>query len=170
MAGPSLAENLWSRMTRAVRSNGCSKGWTKVCAMLFAGQTCDGCHNGETALLDTFYLISPTENAPPRSDGTAPLSSFVTQVEISRRMSFIQTRLACPPGTACAMGAEVAAPPSSPGLRSAAARSLAFDRSYGPHENASRTAIPVSSHFSFTLPTRHRAVVRRVVAQATSEA
>jgi hypothetical protein len=82
----------------------------------FAGQTCDGCHNGETAQLDTFYLISPIENAPPGSDGTARLSPFVTQVEIPRRASFMQTRLACPPGTACAMGAEVAAPPSPPGF------------------------------------------------------
>ncbi|MDB4981164.1 MAG: hypothetical protein JWM82_1916 [Myxococcales bacterium] len=77
----------------------------------FAGQTCDGCHNAETQQLDGFYLVSPTENAPPGSDGTARLAGFVTNIELPRRASFAQNRLTCV-GGACAAGAEAAAPPA----------------------------------------------------------
>jgi hypothetical protein len=75
----------------------------------FAGQTCDGCHNAETQQLDGFYMVSPSQSAPPFSDGTARLSGFVRFVELPRRSSFVQNRLTCV-GAACAAGAEAAAP------------------------------------------------------------
>jgi len=61
---------------------------------MFAGQTCNGCHNLETTQqIDSFYHVSPT--AVGGSDGTGILSPFVKNVEHRRRSRFMQNRLAC---------------------------------------------------------------------------
>lgn len=75
----------------------------------FAGQTCNGCHNAETQQLATFYHVAPF--APPGPDGTGVLSNFVKQVEIPRRVSFMQNRLTCSSLAGdCSPGSESVAP------------------------------------------------------------
>ncbi|WP_437954347.1 carboxypeptidase-like regulatory domain-containing protein [Sorangium sp. So ce119] len=75
----------------------------------FAGQTCNGCHNAETEQLATFYHVAPF--ATPGPDGTGVLSSFVKQVEIPRRVSFMQNRLTCSSLAGdCSPGSESVAP------------------------------------------------------------
>ncbi|AUX48878.1 uncharacterized protein SOCE26_104210 [Sorangium cellulosum] len=75
----------------------------------FAGQTCNGCHNAETEQLATFYHVAPF--AVPGPDGTGVLSNFVKQVEIPRRVSFMQNRLTCAPLAGnCSPGSESVVP------------------------------------------------------------
>lgn len=77
----------------------------------FAGQTCNGCHSGETAQLDGFYMISPLHVGSSRvgTDGKDSLAPFVIDVELPRRKRFMQNRLVCTGGADCSPGAEAAA-------------------------------------------------------------
>ncbi len=73
----------------------------------FAGQTCNGCHNFESDQLHTFYHVAPLATAGP--DGKGVLSDFVKEVEVPRRVSYMQNQLTCVMGT-CASGAELLVP------------------------------------------------------------
>jgi hypothetical protein len=71
----------------------------------FAGQTCNGCHNGEAEQLDLFYHVTP--NPRSASDGTDRLSPFVTTIEIPRRRRWVAERLSCATDLSnCPSGAE----------------------------------------------------------------
>jgi hypothetical protein len=71
----------------------------------FAGQTCNGCHNGESEQLDLFYHVTP--NPRSATDGTDRLSPFVTTVEIPRRRRWLTNRLGCAADLSnCSSGSE----------------------------------------------------------------
>jgi hypothetical protein len=71
----------------------------------FSGQTCNGCHNGETRQIDGFYQVSP--RVAPGPDGTGSVSDFIKNNEFPRRKRFMQNRLVCKPDFSdCAPGAE----------------------------------------------------------------
>ena len=70
----------------------------------FSGQTCNGCHNGETTNIDGFYQVSPL--TAPSADG-ANVSGFIKNNEFPRRRRFMQNRMACKPDFSdCSPGAE----------------------------------------------------------------
>ena len=71
----------------------------------FSGQTCNGCHNGETSQIDNFYHVSPL--SLPGPDGTANVSNFIKNNEFPRRRRFMLNRLVCKPDFSdCSPGAE----------------------------------------------------------------
>jgi hypothetical protein len=80
----------------------------------FAGQTCNGCHNGETLTLSGrqgqlsgFYHVSPFSDPATEGDGTVRLSDFVKQAELPRRQRFLKNRLTCAADLSdCSPGAE----------------------------------------------------------------
>jgi hypothetical protein len=79
----------------------------------FAGQTCNGCHFHDVLphapSRSLFYHVSPFEDGGV--DGTTVLSSFLIDVELPRRISFLQNQLDCADGSvACASGAEPVVP------------------------------------------------------------
>jgi hypothetical protein len=79
----------------------------------FAGQTCNGCHNGETLTkdgrqgqLDGFYQVRPADPSM-ETDGQERLSDFIKQAELPRRARFVQNRLTCAADLSdCAPGSE----------------------------------------------------------------
>ena len=81
----------------------------------FAGQTCNGCHNGEASVIDGFYHISPFDPFEPPAPvtGEERLSGFMRQVEIPRRQRFMQNRLTCASDLSnCSPGSEALVAPA----------------------------------------------------------
>ena|SRR5437868_1493356 len=89
-------------------------GVTTASVRAFAGQTCNGCHNGEmfkpdgTALnIDGFYQISSETPENDAAPDRGLLSPFIVNFEIPRRTRFMQNRLTCKADLSdCSSGAE----------------------------------------------------------------